>query len=233
MKTTKSNVANTTLPVLALIVLILLTGRVFGQEGGSPKGGSPYFFVISSDPKTDQLPLKSTRADVSITGVIADVAVTQEYKNEGRTAYTSFIAVEEQQVNTEKELTTVKQALPLPLHVENSAVGFEVEIEEDAVSFSFHKKIVLPADLDRITSGKIQTSIEKKLMPAINAYLISHNVALDLIEVVVGMDGGVVKVQIAGKNLTKEQQSALTKIIAKHAYTKYSIYSVWKFKIVF
>jgi Ca-activated chloride channel family protein len=149
------------------------------------------------------------------------------------TAYTSFIAVEEQRVNTEKELTTVKQAVPLPLHVENSAVGFDVEIEEDEVSFSFHKKIVLPADFDRIISGKLQTSIEKKLMPAINAYLISHNISLDLIEVVVGMDGNVVKVQIAGKNLTKEQQSALTKIIEKHAYTKYSIYSVWKFKIVF
>lgn len=45
---------------------------------------SPYFFVKSDDPATDQLPLKSTSANVSISGVIADVAVTQVYKNTGK-----------------------------------------------------------------------------------------------------------------------------------------------------
>jgi len=46
---------------------------------------SPYFFVLSEDPETDRLPLKSTKADVSISGVIADVAVRQTYRNEGKT----------------------------------------------------------------------------------------------------------------------------------------------------
>ena len=45
---------------------------------------SPYFFVQSDDPNTDRLPLKSTHADVSIAGVIADVTITQLYKNEGK-----------------------------------------------------------------------------------------------------------------------------------------------------
>lgn len=44
---------------------------------------SPYFFVDSDDPENDQLPLKSTSADVLISGVIADVTVKQVYKNEG------------------------------------------------------------------------------------------------------------------------------------------------------
>jgi Ca-activated chloride channel homolog len=44
---------------------------------------SPYFFVFGEDPGTDRMPLKSTRADVIITGVIAHVTVTQVYKNEG------------------------------------------------------------------------------------------------------------------------------------------------------
>ena len=34
---------------------------------------SPYFFVESGDPAVDRLPLKETRADVHIAGVIADV----------------------------------------------------------------------------------------------------------------------------------------------------------------
>jgi Ca-activated chloride channel family protein len=45
---------------------------------------SPYFFVKSDDASVDQLPLKSTSADVKVTGVIADVVVTQIYKNEGK-----------------------------------------------------------------------------------------------------------------------------------------------------
>jgi Ca-activated chloride channel family protein len=47
---------------------------------------SPYFFVKSDDPSLDQLPLKSTSAQVDIAGVIADVTVTQVYKNEGKRA---------------------------------------------------------------------------------------------------------------------------------------------------
>ena len=44
---------------------------------------SPYFFVQSDDPTLDPLPLKSTATGVRIAGVIADVQVTQVYKNEG------------------------------------------------------------------------------------------------------------------------------------------------------
>jgi len=44
---------------------------------------SPYFRVKSDDPGFDPLPLKSTSAVVDIAGVIADVTVTQVYKNEG------------------------------------------------------------------------------------------------------------------------------------------------------
>ena len=44
---------------------------------------SPYFFVRSQDPSVDRLPLKATNVDVRISGVIADVTVTQQYRNEG------------------------------------------------------------------------------------------------------------------------------------------------------
>jgi Ca-activated chloride channel family protein len=45
---------------------------------------SPYFIVLSDDPSVDQLPLKSTSADVNIAGVIADVEITQVYTNNGK-----------------------------------------------------------------------------------------------------------------------------------------------------
>ena len=44
---------------------------------------SPYFFVEGGDPAIDRLPLKDTRVDVAIAGVIADVTVRQVYENRG------------------------------------------------------------------------------------------------------------------------------------------------------
>jgi Ca-activated chloride channel family protein len=73
---------------LALAVCFLLAGSGLAAAQGPGESGpdrslSPYFLVKSDDPETDRLPLKSTRAKVRIVGVMADVTVTQVYKNEG------------------------------------------------------------------------------------------------------------------------------------------------------
>ncbi|MET3494021.1 VIT and vWA domain-containing protein [Variovorax boronicumulans] len=62
---------------------------VHAQEaptGPRLKTESPYFFVKSDDPSVDRLPLKGTEVAVKISGVIADVTVTQTYRNEGQRA---------------------------------------------------------------------------------------------------------------------------------------------------
>src|SRR6185503_17176409 len=41
------------------------------------------YFVVKGDPTVDQLPLKDTQVDISVSGVIADVKVRQIYRNEG------------------------------------------------------------------------------------------------------------------------------------------------------
>jgi Ca-activated chloride channel homolog len=72
---------------LTLMVPVLSGTPGYAQQPESgDKTLSPYFFVKSDDPETDRLPLKSTNADVNIAGVIADVKVTQVYRNEGRNA---------------------------------------------------------------------------------------------------------------------------------------------------
>ncbi len=72
----------------ALIVVILLASAVrtglAQPETHADKTLSPYFFVKSDDPGLDQLPLKSTSVKVNVSGVIADIVVTQVYKNEGK-----------------------------------------------------------------------------------------------------------------------------------------------------
>jgi len=44
---------------------------------------SPYFVVTSDDPDTDRLPLLATHVLFHVSGVIAEVTITQTYKNDG------------------------------------------------------------------------------------------------------------------------------------------------------
>jgi len=71
---------------VAVLILTLFSSAFAGlqQTGTDDKTLSPYFFVQSDNPGLDQMPLKSTKADVTIVGVIADVTVTQVYRNQGR-----------------------------------------------------------------------------------------------------------------------------------------------------
>jgi len=64
---------------LIAVAIISTTGYAQIQED---KTLAPYFFV-QGDPSVDKLPLKDTRVEVSISGVIADVKVVQTYRNEG------------------------------------------------------------------------------------------------------------------------------------------------------
>jgi Ca-activated chloride channel family protein len=65
-----------------LVINQLLVAQVEGP--GEDRTLSPYFYIPSEDSDNERLPLKSTSAEVSIAGVIADLTVIQEYKNEGK-----------------------------------------------------------------------------------------------------------------------------------------------------
>lgn len=54
-----------------------------GEEDGAEKTLSPYFFVESPIEGAEAFPLESTRVAASIAGVIAEVTVTQTYRNDG------------------------------------------------------------------------------------------------------------------------------------------------------
>src|SRR6185369_15754396 len=64
---------------LIAVAIISVSGYAQSQKD---KTLAPYFFV-QGDPNVDKLPLKDTRVEVSISGVIADVKVVQTYRNEG------------------------------------------------------------------------------------------------------------------------------------------------------
>ncbi len=75
-----------TMATRILAVLTLLAALVLPRAAAADdatKSLSPYFVVEGADPGVEALPLERTRADVHISGVIADVVVTQTYRNDG------------------------------------------------------------------------------------------------------------------------------------------------------
>ena len=70
------------LACLASLLLVALPAQA--DDADARRAESPYFFVKSDDPTVDRLPLKATEVDARIAGPIADVTVTQRYRNEGQ-----------------------------------------------------------------------------------------------------------------------------------------------------
>jgi Ca-activated chloride channel family protein len=64
-------------------LLVPLVAAAQGDRVPAEKTLSPFFVVEGGDPAIDRLPLKDTRVEVAITGVIADVTVRQVYENRG------------------------------------------------------------------------------------------------------------------------------------------------------
>ena len=74
---------NNKIMFLLFILTIAFNQTATCQFDEADKTLSPYFYIDSEDPTVDQLPLKNTEATVNIAGIIADVTITQTYKNEG------------------------------------------------------------------------------------------------------------------------------------------------------
>jgi len=71
--------------LLRIFLLLITTAFAFSPalaQTQDDKTLAPYF-VVQGDPKIDQLPLKDTRVNIAVSGVIADVQVLQTYRNEG------------------------------------------------------------------------------------------------------------------------------------------------------
>ncbi|MDP2748100.1 VIT and VWA domain-containing protein [Pseudomonas sp.] len=72
--------------LVLLIVLVLSQPALASEQSAAEHSESPYFAVQSDDPAVDRLPLKATKVEVRVLGVIADVRVVQQYRNEGTRA---------------------------------------------------------------------------------------------------------------------------------------------------
>ncbi|HSK64386.1 MAG TPA: VIT and VWA domain-containing protein [Pyrinomonadaceae bacterium] len=70
--------------LLAVIFAVAFAGApAFSQEEQQEDKTLAPYFLVQGDPNVDHLPLKDTRVEISVSGVIADVKVRQIYRNEG------------------------------------------------------------------------------------------------------------------------------------------------------
>ena len=76
------NLRNLCFALIAIAVAFTSSQAQQQQPDQADKTLAPYF-VVQGDPSVDRLPLKDTRVDISVSGVIADVKVRQIYRNEG------------------------------------------------------------------------------------------------------------------------------------------------------
>lgn len=68
--------------VCLVLIAIATVSYSASAQTREDKTLAPYF-VVQGDPGIDQLPLKDTRVEIAVSGVIADVKVLQTYRNEG------------------------------------------------------------------------------------------------------------------------------------------------------
>ena len=68
--------------LVAALLIVAWTPAQAGDTEAEPAEG-PYFQIASDDPALDRLPLKATRVEARVAGTVADVRVTQTYRNEG------------------------------------------------------------------------------------------------------------------------------------------------------
>ncbi len=149
------------------------------------------------------------------------------------TAYTSFLAVEENLIANDKKLTQVRQVLPMPEGVPNSAVGFDLEIDESNLSFTFYNEILIVTNIAKASKKVILYDIEYNFVNQLNECFSLYNSLIEDIEVTVNSAGKIKKIQINGKSVDPEMKKCILKVIGKWDFSSYKVNKEWKFKITF
>ncbi len=77
-------------PLRALVALLVAWVLTFARTGHAAEAAAsdrtlaPFFVIERGDPAVDRLPLQSTKVNVAISNVVAEVTVTQVYENRGQ-----------------------------------------------------------------------------------------------------------------------------------------------------
>ncbi|MCK5552713.1 MAG: trypsin, partial [Deltaproteobacteria bacterium] len=149
--------------ILSLLVSVFLVTVSHGEE--REKILSPYFFVQSDDASLDPFPLLETKAEVNIAGVIADIQLTQVYKNEGK--------------RTIEAIYVFPLGPKSAIHAMRMSIGtrvIEAEIEERAMAKMIYEKAK--------GEGKVASLLEQQ-RPNVFQMKVANIMPGDVVEVIV------------------------------------------------
>jgi len=154
----------TTLALLILTVFLALACVSWARAQPSEnKTLSPYFLIKSDDPDLDQLPLKSTQAQVEISGVIADVKVTQVYKNEG--------------------IKPLEAIYVFPASTRAAVYGMKMTIGERTITAKIRKREQARAEYDRARQAGKSASLLEQHRPNVFQMNVANILPGDVIKV--------------------------------------------------
>lgn len=149
---------------LILACIFLSINNLHAQEGPVDKTLSPYFVVKSESSEVDQLPLKSTKADVKIAGVIADVKVTQVYQNEGS--------------------STLEAIYVFPASTQVAVYGMEMHIGNRIIKAKIKEKGEARQEYEEAKASGQRTSLLEQNRPNVFQMNVANILPGDKIEVV-------------------------------------------------
>lgn len=148
------------------------------------------------------------------------------------TAYTSFLAIDEEIVN-DGDMKTVKQPLPLPQGVSNAAIGFEMGIDEENYSFFFHKEVDILADMPAGQKEKLVLNIENSLIIQLNKCFSKYVGIIESITIKIDKTGKAYVVEIKTSRPNLKMENEIKESIRNAVYPNFNLNHELKFKIVF
>ena len=153
----------TLLFIFGLLISILLVPSSYGVE--KEKILSPYFFVQSDDPSIDPFPLLGTKAEVDIAGVIAEIELTQVYKNEGK--------------------RTIEAIYVFPLGTKSAIHAMRMKIGSRIIEAKIEERAIAKMIYERAKEeGKVASLLEQE-RPNVFQMKVANIMPGDVVEVVV------------------------------------------------
>ncbi|MDM8540549.1 VIT domain-containing protein [Desulfococcaceae bacterium HSG9] len=151
--------------MVALVACLIFNPQVDARRDAETgdKTLAPYFLVKSDDPETDLLPLKATSAEVNIAGVIADVTVTQVYKNEGQKALEAIYV--------------------FPASTKAAVYGMKMTIGERTIHAKIKKKEEARQDYERAKKAGQSASLLEQHRPNVFQMNVANILPEDVIKV--------------------------------------------------
>ena len=121
----------------------------------------------------------------------------------------------------------------MPENVPNSAVGFDMEIDETDISFSFYNEIIIVTSIPSASKKVILYDIEYNFVNELNQCFNTYKSVIDSIEVTVNVIGKIKNIQINGKSIDPEMKKCIEKVINNWDFCSYKVKKEWKFRITF